>query len=168
MDIDSKIRQRGEFPVDQPLEALKTDHRFVRELFEEYFRTQDEDERKDLGGHILALVEMHADLEENAFYPRVRDADPSLVAHCEDDHAQARQLVEGLKPMDAASPQAETLFRQLADAVLRHVDEEEQQLFPKIAQANLDMAAIGSEMQAFEVRLIAARNQRPVTPGLRP
>lgn len=167
MDIDSRMRQRGEFPADQPMEALKTDHGYVRELFDSYFRAKDAGERKDLGAHILSLLEMHTELEENVFYPRVREVDPSLVGQCEEEHAQARRLIEALKPVDEGDPQAEPLFRQLAEAILSHVDVEEQQLFPKIAQANLDLGAIGSEMQAFEIRAIAARNQRPAAPGMR-
>jgi len=167
VDIESQLRGRGEFPSDRPLEALKTDHDLVRQLFDRYFQTSDAGERKDLGGHLLALLEMHAELEENVFYPRVREADPSLVSHCEEEHARARQLIDALKLMDEDGQQAEPLFRQLQEAVSRHVEEEERQLFPKIEQAGLDMGALGNEMQSYEIRLIAARNQRPAAPGIR-
>lgn len=167
MDRDFSAYRRGEFPVDQPMEALKTDHRFVRDLFERYFQTQDVNEKRDVGQHVLLLLEMHTRLEETVFYPRVRDADPSLVEHCEQEHDQARQLIEQLKIMDAASDQAEPMFRQLADAIFQHVEAEEQQLFPKVEQARLDLSAIGNEMQALEVQMIADWMQKPLAPGLR-
>lgn len=167
MDIDSRMRQRGEFPTDRPIEALKTDHAYARELFDSYFQAKDAGDRRDLGNHLLALLEMHAELEENAFYPRVRALDPSLVTHFEEEHGEARQLIDTLKAMDADDPQSEPLFRRLAGAIGKHVDAEEQQLFPKIEQANFDMDALGKEMQAYEIRLIAARNQRPAAPGVR-
>jgi hemerythrin superfamily protein len=167
VDIDTSMRRRGEFPVDQPLEALKTDHQFVRQLFDRYFQAQDDDEKKDAGSHLLLLLEMHTSVEEGVFYPRVHTVDPTLLDQCAQEHDQAAQLIDTLKLMDEADPQAVALFHELADAVLRHIDTEEQQLFPKVQQANLDLGAIGREMLALETRMIAGRAQRPAAPGLR-
>ncbi len=50
MDMDFSAYQRWDFPVDQPIEALRTDHRFVRELFERHFQAQDADEKKPWDG----------------------------------------------------------------------------------------------------------------------
>lgn len=166
MDLETEMRRRGEFPVDQPLEALKTDHGFVRKLFEQYFQSQDASEKSAIGAHVLALLETHTALEERAFYPRVREVDASLIEHFEQEHGEARQLIENLKLMDDSDPHTDELYRRLADSVLRHVESEETQLFPKIEQAGMDMSAIGQEMQAVEIQMIAARNQRPVAPGV--
>ncbi|WP_292936971.1 hemerythrin domain-containing protein [Noviherbaspirillum sp.] len=167
MNIDAKTRGRGEFPVDRPMDALKADHHLVRQLFDNYFHAGDADDKRDAGSHVLLLLEMHTSLEEGVFYPRVHDADASLVEHCEQDHEQARQLIDRLKLMDESDPQAEQLFHELADAIFRHIELEEQQLFPKVQQAGLDLSAIGHEMQAFETRMNATRLQKPVAPGLR-
>lgn len=166
-DINVDARSRGEFPADQPLETLRADHHLVRQLFDRYFQAQDADEKRDVGTHVLLLLEMHTSLEEGVFYPRVREADPALIEQCEQEHEQAKQLIKTLRRMDESDPQAVQTFRQLADAIFRHVDVEEQQLFPKVRQANLDLSAIGQEMRDFETRMIAARMQKPVAPGLR-
>jgi hemerythrin superfamily protein len=158
---------RGEFPADRPLDALRADHHLVRQLFERYFQAQEAAEKRDLGTHVLLLLEMHTSLEEGVFYPRVRDADPALIERCIQEHAQAGQMIATLRRMDESDPQAVQTFHQLADAIFRHVDTEEQQLFPKIAQAGLDLGAIGREMRDFETRLIAGRLQKPAAPGMR-
>lgn len=169
--IDSQFRDRGEFPADQPMEALRTDHRLVEQLFDRYFNARDLDEKKDFGQHILLMLEMHASVEEQVFYPRIRNADPLLVDHCEQDHEQAKQLIEQLQMSlaqnvnDAAD--IDPLFQQLADSVLKHVQTEEQELFPKIEQSNIDLTAIGQEMQTFETSMIAQRMQKPIAPGIR-
>ncbi|HJV86392.1 MAG TPA: hemerythrin domain-containing protein [Noviherbaspirillum sp.] len=168
MDIDAtRTRGRGEFPTDRPMDVLKADHQLTRQLFDRYFQARDADEKKDAGTHIVLLLEMHTSIEEGVFYPRVRGVDPALVDHCEQDHEQARQWIERLKIMDESDPQAEQLFRQLADAILKHIDVEEQQLFPKVQQAGLDMGEIGLEMQSLETRMIADRQHKPMAPGLR-
>jgi len=168
MDTDFNAYHRGEFPVDQPMDALRTDHDLARVLFERYFRSHDAEEKKRIGRHILLLLEMHTSLEELVFYPRVRDIDSLLVEHCEKEHDEATQMIKRLRLMNDGDPQADQMFGQLADAVLRHVDTEERELFPKVEQANLDMSAIGHEMQACETRMIAAHTQRPTAPGVRP
>lgn len=161
------VRERGEFPTDQPLEALKADHRLVRQLFDRYFAARAAEEKKDVGTHLLLLLEMHTSLEDSVFYPRVQDTDAALVERCRQDHDHATQLVDRLKLMDESDPQAIKLFQELSDAIAAHVQEEEQKLFPVVKQSGLDLAALGQEMHAFETRMIAARMQKPIAPGLR-
>lgn len=166
MDMDASMRGRGGFPVDQPIEALKADHHYLRQLFDRYFQTQDADEKKDAGTHILLLLEMHTALEEGVFYPRVRAAAPALLDRCEQEHEHAGALTARLKTMDETDPQAVQLFHELAEVIFRHIDTEEQQVFPTVLQANLDWDAIGQAMLALETRMAAGRAHRPA-PGLR-
>jgi hypothetical protein len=49
--------------------------------------------------------------------------------------------------------------RELLDAVLSHIRQEEQQLFPELKQAALDLTSIGLEMQAFEANLVHMQAQ---------
>ena len=156
MDVNDRRGSAG-FPVDQPMQALRMDHDFVRKLFDRYLTTEDVNIKKEAGPQILLLLQMHAALEETVFYPRVQEADASLVDICEDDHRQVRQMIERLRMMEEGDPQTELMFRQLADAVLQHIEIEEQQLFPKVEQANLDLAAIGLEMQAFETSILTGQ-----------
>jgi hemerythrin superfamily protein len=168
MDFDPNAhRGQGGFPVDQPLEALKGDHDFVRQLFDRYLNAPDLNAKKEVGPRLLLLLEMHTSLEDAVFYPRVHEAAPTLVDQCEEDHQQAKQIIERLKGMDEGDSPADQLFRQLADAILKHIDTEEQQLFPKVRQAKLDLTAIGLEMQAFETSMLGTRAQAPQRPGMR-
>ena len=95
---------------------------------------------------------MHSSVEEQVFYPCVRIADPSLIDRCEQGHDHATRLIETLRLMDDDDPLAPQLFRQLAGAVIVHIESEEQELFPKVEQANMDLTAIGNEMQTLESR----------------
>jgi hypothetical protein len=169
MEFDNyEHRGQGGFPVDQPMEALRKDHAFVQQLFERYLNTQDRDVRLQAGPRILALLELHTALEESVFYPGVHVADPTLVDHCEEEHQQAKQLIEQLHGMPADSASAEPLFRQLADAIRLHIDHEENQLFPELERANLDMTALGLEMAAFEANKVSAQARASEQPRMRP
>lgn len=152
-----RARQMAGFPTEQPMEFLEKDHDFVRQLFDRYLNTQDLLVKKEAGSEILLLLGMHTALEEATFYPMVRDVDPQLVDECMDQHAQARRLMEKLQGMDVTDPQCDDTFRQLQDAILHHVGVEENQLFPKVRQANLDLEAIGLQMAAYEANAVAAQ-----------
>lgn len=168
MASDPEASRGGGLPTDDPLVELEADHLLVRELFDAYLNVENPDVRKDVGPRILVLLEVHTALEEGVFYPGVRDVDTSLVDQCKAEHEQARQLMEQLHGMDGGDPQAGRTFRQLADLILKHIDTEEQQLFPKVRQANVDLAAIGDEMHAFEASIVAAAQaQASQQPGMR-
>jgi hemerythrin superfamily protein len=154
------------FPTDQPMEALKRDHQYVRQLFDRYLNTSDEAVKQEAGPEIIRALELHADLEEAVFYPRVRSIDPRLVEHSEQEHQEARQLMEQLKRFDMADPQCDRLFRQLADSVLHHVESEEQQLFPSVQNSGLDLASLGLEMQAYEASILSAQARSSDRPGM--
>ena len=169
MDIDIHERRGSAgFPVDQPIEALKTDHHIVKQLFDHYMNTQDMNVKKQAGPQAVLLVEMHSRLEESVFYPQVHEVDSTLVDNCENEHQQVDDMIARLKSMDAGDAQYDQLFRQMATAVLRHIDTEEQQLFPKVMQANLDMSALGAQMQMFESNMLATQARESDRPGMRP
>jgi hemerythrin superfamily protein len=155
------------FPVDRPMEALKSDHHLLKQMFDSYLNTQDMNLRKEAAQHALMLVDMHSALEEAVFYSQVRQVDPALVDRCEEDHQHARELISRLDRMDEEDPQFEQTFRQLVDSVSRHIDIEEQQLFPKVEQAKLDLSAIGLQMQAFEAGMVETGAKDSNQPGMR-
>jgi hemerythrin superfamily protein len=166
MDI-AQARAQGEIPGGQPMEALKRDHRYVEKLFDRYLNTNDVAVKREAGPEIIRALELHADLEEAVFYPKVRSVDPGLVDHGEQEHQEARRIMEQLKSIDMTHPQCEQLFRQLADSVLHHVESEEQQLFPKVQQAAIDLEALGIEMQAYEANALGAQARAADRPNLR-
>lgn len=151
---------------DQPMDALKRDHQYVKQLFERYLNTNDVEVKREAGPEIIRALEQHADLEEAVFYPKVRSIDTELVDRCEQEHQEARQLMEQLRSIDITHPQCDQLFRQLADSVLNHVGREEQQLFPKVQQSGIDLVSLGLEMQAFEANMISAQARSSDRPGM--
>ena len=93
------------------------------------------------------------------FYPGVRRVDPNLIARFEEDHLAVDDLLATLQGMSIDEAAAEPLVRELIAAVLSHIRQEEQQLFPELRQAALDLTSIGLEMQAFEANLVHMQAQ---------
>jgi hemerythrin superfamily protein len=162
------FRGREGFPTDRPLDALTDDHNLIRQLFENYLETeQEEDERQDAGRDILLHLDRHMALEEGVFYPRVREVDAELVDRCDAEHQQAKELMEQIRGLEEGATKTRA-FRKLYQAIMAHVETEEMRLFPRIAQSGLDLQDIGADMQAFELSMIAAEAPAARRPEMRP
>jgi hemerythrin superfamily protein len=147
------------FPVDNPVQALLRDHDLVRKLADAYRNTHSADVRKQAATQLLQAIHMHSRLEEGVFYPGVRRVDPNLIARFEEDHLGVDDLLATLQGMSLDEARAEPLVRELIDTVLSHIRQEEEQLFPELKQAALDLTSIGLEMQAFEANLVHLQAQ---------
>lgn len=146
--------RQGAFPVDRPVEALLRDHEMVRKLADAWTRDTSMAARNQAATQLLQAIEMHSRLEEGVFYPAVRQADPNLIAHFEEEHHKVDDTLAAIKNMPESDPQREPMLRQMLDMVLQHIDQEEQQLFPQLARANIDMTPIGLQMASFEASLV--------------
>jgi len=150
---------RDAFPADNPVQALLRDHDLVRKLADKYRNTDSTEVRKQAATQLIQAIHMHSRLEEGVFYPGVRRVDPNLVARFEEDHLAVDDLLATLQGMAPDTPRAEALVGELIDTVLSHIRQEEEQLFPELRQAALDLTSIGLEMQAFEANLVHLQAQ---------
>jgi hemerythrin superfamily protein len=161
------MENRGAFPVDQPVEALIRDHNTVRKLVQAYQGGHSPEVKMQAAQQILVLLEAHSKLEEGVFYPAVRNVDPQLVGHFEQEHQKADDILESLKSSSLQDQQSDQLMQQLIQMTMHHIEEEENDFFPKLQQANMDMTPIGLQMQAFEANLVHAQASGQQRPGAR-
>ena len=145
--------------ADDPIAALVRDHDMVRKLADKYLNSSDMEVKKQAATQLLQAIHTHSRLEESIFYPNVRCLDDNLVRHFEQDHLKVDDLLATLQGMEADEPRAEQMMRDMLNAVLSHIEEEEQQLFPRLRQSNVDMSDIGLQMQSFEANLIHMQAQ---------
>lgn len=156
----------GAFPVDRPVEALIRDHNMVRRLAEAYLNGHSIEVKLEAAEKILLLLETHSRLEETVFYPAVRDIDASMIGHFEQEHQKTDDLLHSLKSGSLEDTQMDQMMRQLLDMTMHHIEEEENEFFPKLEQANMDMTQIGLQMQAFEANIVHMQAQAS-QPGAR-
>lgn len=150
---------RGAFPVDRPVEALLRDHNLVRRLAEAYRTGHSMEVKLEAAEKIMVLLETHSRLEEGVFYPAVRNVDASMIGHFEEEHQKTDDLLQALKSGALDDTQMDQMMRQLLDMTMHHIQEEENEFFPKLERANMDMTPIGLQMQAFEANLVHTQAQ---------
>jgi len=145
------------------IELLQQDHRMVEELFDQFEQVKDEDE--DAAAEIIesacAALQIHDKLETEIFYPGVREQaeDEELedvLNEAEVEHESVRELIEKIEAMEWEDEKLHASFTVLSEYVKHHVKEEEQELFPKLAQLdNVDLESIGAEMTERKAELMA-------------
>jgi hemerythrin superfamily protein len=138
---------------------LREDHRRVRQLFEAFVRASSRQDRQRIARQAIRELEVHAALEEELFYPAVREAAQleELLREATDEHQAAHLLMHELKRMTPIDQHFAAKFAVLMESVTRHMDEEESEMLPKAEQAPLDLEQLGQEMAARKTQLLASR-----------
>lgn len=139
-------------------ELLDADHIAVKHLFVEYARLAvlpDADstapQRAALAMKICDELTVHAQIEEEIFYPALREAVPetsALLDEATEEHAQAKQLIADIREIGEANPAMDTLVQELCNAIEHHVKEERDDLFPKAKSSDtLDLISLADELR---------------------
>jgi hemerythrin-like domain-containing protein len=141
---------------------LDADHIAVKHLFVDYARLAvagtAADERQALAQRICSELTVHAQIEEEIFYPALRQATDAgeLLDEAKAEHQQAKDLIAQIESMAGPDAAMDDLVAQLACAIEHHVKEERTQLFPKArAAAGLDLDALGAQLKQRQEELQA-------------
>jgi hemerythrin superfamily protein len=146
-------------------DLLDADHIAVKHLFVEYARLQmaapaeSASQRQALAEKICSELTVHAQIEEEIFYPALRQAlgADALVDEAEAEHQQARELIAQIQAAGAAGPQMDELVALLARAIEVHVKEERDLLFTKARGASgLDLMDLGAKLKERQQELEGA------------
>jgi len=124
-------------PGKEPMKAtdyLKKQHKDVMKLFKEVEKTEDTKGRKRLMGEIVSHLKVHTTIEEEIFYPAVREigtekAEADILEAVEEHHVVDLVLAE-LPRVDPAADTFEAKMTVLKELIEHHVKEEQDELFP--------------------------------------
>ena len=140
---------------------LQRDHTEVHRLFRQYERLvkadDGVDERVDLARKICTLVVIHAQIEEEIFYPAAREAgvDDSLMDEADVEHELANYLAVRLAEMDPEDEPFDAYVKVLGEYVNHHVQEEEGKMFPKCRKSGMDLSALATQLAERKAALMA-------------
>lgn len=143
---------------EDAIKLLKTDHQQVKKWFDEFEKTDDDGKKQKLARDICHALTIHAQIEEDIFYPAARDADvdEDLLDEANVEHASAKQLISQIEAMDTSDPLFDATVKVLGEYVKHHVAEEENELFPECRESNMDLTALGKKLADRKTELMAA------------
>ncbi len=132
-------------------EGLKAQHRLAEQLFEEIEQASSPDAKRQLMQELADKLMLHMDLEENVFYPAVSEVDEGQVKHSYEEHADVKPILSRLLQMQGDDPEFSVQLQKAKELVQHHVQEEEQELFPKCLQILGEdaMEDLGEEMEEW-------------------
>ena len=136
---------------------LKADHEAVSQLFDEFEKSRSVSNKKALVAEICTALSVHAQIEEEIFYPAVKTAlkDKLLVPEATVEHAGVKDLIAQLQGVEPDGEMYDAKVKVLSEYVKHHVKEEQSEMFPKAKAASLDMAELGARMAARKAALLA-------------
>ncbi|HZP85217.1 MAG TPA: hemerythrin domain-containing protein [Burkholderiales bacterium] len=136
------------------LDLLEKDHKNVQTLFRRFQRSKDEGEQRDIMKEACNALMQHAALEEEAFYPIVREATgwDELLAEAEVEHGATRRLIEQIGRTRDREHQC-ALFSVLSEYTNHHIREEEERIFPLVKKSGMDLDAFGEELMVCKESL---------------
>jgi hemerythrin superfamily protein len=131
---------------------LTQDHKAVQKIFKEFDKLKEnggsDEEKSELVIRACLELTVHAQIEEEIFYPAVRAGidDVDLMDEADVEHASAKDLIAQLESMEPGDDLYDARFTVLGEYINHHVQEEQDEMFPKAKKAKLDLTALGEEM----------------------
>ena len=148
-----------------PVQMLREDHVQVRDLFSQYQAVVEDEsiegreQKENIADQIFMALDMHATVEEEIFYPTVKDLAAGedikrKVIGAEEEHRIVRMLIEELQEVEIGHEEFDPKMKVLMETVENHIKEEESELLPSaekiISGKSVDMV---EEMLALKAQL---------------
>jgi hemerythrin superfamily protein len=145
------------------IEMLKTDHRHVESLFEQYLSQSRADALRD----IVEQLSIHAAIEEQYLYPKIRDVVPNgsqLADEGVEEHQAVKELLSEIDSARDEDAGVRAKVMQLKQNVEHHVSEEESEMFPKLEAhcSAQDLTDLGSKLES--AKSLAPTHPHPHAP----
>jgi len=130
---------------DDAVDLLDSDHIAVKKMFTEYSALCEKQspatEKRILALAICKALTVHSQIEEEIFYPQVREAigEEALMDMALEEHAEAKSVIARIEGMKATDVAYDATVKQLGKLIDQHVMEEREKIFLKARNAKLDL-----------------------------
>jgi hemerythrin-like domain-containing protein len=144
---------------------LKNEHKDIRKAFNDFEKAGDEAyvAKGKIVDRIIELLTVHTYIENEVMYPRVRELLPEVeddVLESYEEHHVADVLVMELAAMKPDAERFEAKTTVLIENVRHHIEEEEEEWFPKVREG------LGRKvLQDIGAEMIEARKSAPKRPS---
>jgi hemerythrin superfamily protein len=158
---ESKMRSASKSKAKQQdaIKLLMADHAEVEGLFKQFQKAKNDGSRKgEIVEEICKALTIHSEIEEEIFYPAVRDAfaekDETIMDEAEVEHDSIKNLVAQLEDGNLGEELFDAKVKVLREYVMHHVKEEEGKMFPKVKKTGLDLDELGIELAERKAELM--------------
>lgn len=138
---------------------IRLDHTHVLTAFHQYEIGSSPRLKKGLADNVCLAIEIHAQLEEEIFYPAMRAVqDSEIVRKSGPEHDEMRGLISRLRNMPVSDPAFDDTFFELMRHVMHHVADEETMLLPAAERLIPEqLQELGARMTRRRLELTGSR-----------
>jgi hemerythrin superfamily protein len=147
------------------MDLLKKQHKEVKSLFKKIEKTEDARQRRQLMEEIASALQAHTAIEEEMFYPAVREVGTKkaeeMVDEAFEEHHVVKLVLQELPQVDPEDARFQAKMTVLSELVEHHAEEEEEEMFKlakKIGDDELD--DLGEQMEQRFQELGGQRERR--------
>jgi len=140
------------------IKLLEKDHGRIRSLFCDLEGTNEPQELEDHFDKLDNILTIHARAEELVLYPQALNCEDTveLIDKGHKEHTKGDQMVLAIKSLSPESPEFKQKVSELQEFMLNHLDEEENELFPKVRQCLNDetLEQLGTQLTETKSSLV--------------
>lgn len=162
------MRKAGPSATDM----IRADHSRVMVDFHRYKADSRPARKKAIVDMVCTMLRVHAQVEDEIFYPAMRAAGSTLIDELGPEHEEMRGAIATLTGMDPEDPQYDATFMELMRQVIHHVADEETMLLTHAESVLGDRVnELGAHMMKRRMELMAphtgalARQKTRAMPG---
>ena len=137
---------------EDAVDLLDADHKGVKALFIKFNALSDDnapaEEKQRVADKICMELTVHAQIEEEIFYPAVREAigEDGLMDEALKEHAEAKAAIAEIQAMSAGAKGYDAKVKELGKMIDDHVLEEREQIFLQARRAALDLRSMAVDL----------------------
>ena len=143
--------------ANDAIALLKADHKEVAEMLDKFESARSTKEK--LAQQICQALTVHAQIEEEIFYPAARQAlgedGKDLLDEAKVEHNSLKELIGHIEGLESGDDLFDAQVKVLGEYVKHHVKEEEGELFPKLRKSDMDLVEVGTQLAARKKELMA-------------
>ena len=105
------------------IQLLRADHRKVQDLFDQFEKARGDDRKAELAQEICTELKVHAQIEEEIFYPAAREVlkEQDLIDEAAVEHASAKDLIAQIEQAQIGDELFDAKVTVLGEYIKHHV-----------------------------------------------
>lgn len=141
------------------LTLLRNDHTEVSEMFEKFEKRKDKmtaKQKEALVDEICTALTVHAQIEEEIFYPAVRPEidDEDMMDEAVVEHQSLKELIAKIEDEGSEGEYYDAHVKVLGEYVKHHVKEEQNEMFKKVRATDIDLKELGARLEQRKMELM--------------
>lgn len=152
---------------EDAVEVLDADHKAVKKMFIDFTALSEDGapaaEKRALAQRICRALTLHAQIEEEIFYPAVRESvGEELMDEALEEHAEAKETIARIEKMKGSEADFDATVIELGKLVDHHVLEEREQVFLRARMSDLDLRSLALPLFSRKQELARKQGKPPM------